>query len=134
MKVYEWIDENGVGVVTGWRLQTAQRTRLDAKIDMLVKAVVDPVTRKADLPPNLLAGPGVYGQPFIYKLKARGNVQLRPMICLGPFDQTDWTILFPSTEKSGDIVPSNAADLAEIRRREILANRTRRRLLVDDED
>jgi hypothetical protein len=134
MKVYEWVDENGVGVVTGWKLQTVQRFRLDSKIDMLVAAVVDPVTRITNLPQNLLAGPGFDGQPFIYKLKARGNVQLRPMVCLGPFDQSDWTILYPSVEKSGVLIPANAAALAEVRRKEIVTNKNRRRLLVTDED
>jgi len=134
MKVFEWVDENGVGVVTGWRLQAAQRSRLDAKIDMLTEAVVDPVTRQANLPSNLLAGPGYEGQPFIYKLKARGNVQLRPMICLGPFHLNEWTILYPATEKSGALIPVDAADKAETRRKEILVNKNRRRLLVDDEN
>jgi hypothetical protein len=134
MKIFEWIDEKGVGVVSGWSLQTAQRTKLEAKLDMLTKAVVDPVTRQANLPPDLLAGPGYDGQPFIYKLKARGNVQLRPMLCLGPFDQSDWTILYPSTEKAGLLIPADAASLAEARRLVILANKHRRRLLVDDED
>jgi hypothetical protein len=134
MKVYEWLDEKGVGVVSGWSLQKAQRAKLDAKIDMLVRASLDPQTRRADLPPELLVGPGFDGQPFIYKLKARGNVQLRPMLCLGPFDQSEWTFLYPSTEVSGDLRPANAAALAEDRRKVLLADKRRRRLLVDDED
>ena len=134
MKVYEWIDERGIGVVTGWRLQTIQRSKLEAKIDMLVSASVDPLSRQANLPANLLVGPGYDGQPFIYKLKARGNVQLRPMLCLGPFDFTDWTILYPATERDDVLIPADAADKAEERRRALLVNRERRRLLVSDED
>jgi hypothetical protein len=134
MKVFEWIDERGVGVVSGWKMQTTQRTRLDAKLDMLVNAVVDPVTRQANLPPDMLAGPGFKGQPFIYKLKARGNVQLRPMLCLGPFDESDWTILHPAIEKDFELIPSDAADRAEDRRKVLLSDPRRRRLLVDDED
>jgi len=102
MKVFEWIDEKGVGVVSGWKLQTAQRTRLEAKLDMLVRA--------------------------------RGNVQLRPMVCLGPFEFTDWTILYPATEKQFELIPADAADKAEERRKVLLANPGRRRLLIDDED
>jgi len=135
MKIYEWVDADGRGVVRDWpKLQKAQRAKLDSKLDMLVRAEVDPETRQANLPSDMLAGPGYDGQPFIYKLKARGNVQLRPMICLGPFDATDWTILYPSTEKAGVLRPPNAADLAEARRKEILANRNRRRLLIDDDE
>ena len=117
MKIFEWIDEHGVGVVTGWKLQASQRSKLDAKIDMLVRAVVDPVTRKANLPPDLLVGPGFHGQQFIYKLKARGNVQLRPMLCLGPGNLNEWTILYPSTEKDDLLIPANAAALATSRRK-----------------
>lgn len=134
MKVYEWLDGNGVGVVTGWALQKRQRTKLESKLDMLVAAVIDPLTRRANLPPQLLVGPGFDGQPFIYKLKARGNVQLRPMVCLGPFDSRDWTILYPSIEVAGALIPADAADLAEGRRQILLANRFRRKLLIDDED
>ncbi len=134
MKVFEWIDEKGVGVVSGWKLQTAQRTRLEAKLDMLLRATIHPDTRIASLPPDLLVGPGFNGQPFIYKLKARGNVQLRPMVCLGPFELTDWTILYPATEKQFELIPADAADKAEERRKVLLANPGRRRLLIDDED
>ena len=135
MKIYEWVDERGRGVVSDWpKLQKAQRAKLDAKLQMLVRAEVDPTTRQANLPPDLLVGPGFDGEPFIYKLKSRGNVQLRPMLCLGPFDGTDWTILYPSIEKDDLLVPPNAANLAEVRRKEILANRDRRQLLVDDDE
>jgi hypothetical protein len=133
MKVYEWVDANGRGVVTNWpKLQKAQKDRLEMKFDKLVHAEVDSKTRQANLPPEMLAGPGYGGEPFIYKLKARSNVQLRPMLCLGPFDASDWTILYPSQEKSGKLIPPNAPQLAEVRRKEILKDRNRRRLLVDD--
>ena len=135
MKIYEWIDERGRGVVSDWpKLQKAQRDRLEMKLDKLVNAEVDPVTRQANLPPQMLAGPGYDGEPFIYKLKARGNVQLRPMLCLGPFSNEDWTILYPSIEKGNALIPSDAPQRAEVRRKEILANKGRRRLLVDDDE
>lgn len=135
MKIYEWIDERGRGVVTHWpKLQWAQRGRLESKLDMLVRAEVDPVTRKANLPADLLVGPGYDGEPFIYKLKARGNVQLRPMLCLGPLANEEWTLLYPSIEKDDVLIPENAAALAEARRKEIIADKNRRRLIVDDVD
>lgn len=135
MKIYEWLDENGKGVVTDWpKLQSSQRAKLDQKLDMLVRAEVDPQTRQANLPSNTLAGPGYDGEPFIYKLKVRGNVQLRPMLCLGPLDPPEWTILYDSVEKAGKLIPHNAAALAEKRRKEIVTDPNRRRLVVDDED
>jgi hypothetical protein len=134
MKIYEWVDDHGRGVVTDWpKLQSGHRAKLFAKLDMLVRAEIDS-QRRASLPTNTLAGPGYGGEPFIYKLKSRGNVQLRPMICLGPFGLDDWTVLYPSTEKSNELIPPDAPKLAEARRKQILADPNRRRLLVDDNE
>lgn len=133
MKVYEWIDHRGRGVITHWRLQKAQRTKLEAKIDMLVGAELETHSRKPSLPPNLLGGPGIDGQPFIYELKVRGDVHLRPMVCVGPFSEDEWTILFPAIEVGNVLEPLDAADRAEERRKQVLADKSRRRLLVDDE-
>jgi hypothetical protein len=133
MKVFEWIDLDGKGVVTDWGLQKPQRTKLDAKIDMLVEAEVDPASLKSNLPPGLLAGPGIDGQPFIYKLRVRGNIQLRPMVCLGPLNLNEWTILFPAIEVGNVLKPIDAAGKADERRKQILADKNRRRLLVDDD-
>lgn len=134
MKIYEWLDSAGKGVVTDWRrLQQEQRAKLDQKLDMLTKAEIDPGTRQANLPQNTLAGPGYDGQPWIYKLKVRGRVALRPMLCLGPASQDEWTVLVRAVERDGVLEPSDAASIAEQRRIEIVNNPLRRTLLVDDE-
>lgn len=101
---------------------------------MLVHAEVHPQTRQANLPQGLLAGPGVYGQVWIYKLKLKGNVALRPMLCRGPFSDNEWTILSRAKERDDVLIPANAADVAEERRLQIRADKTRRRLLVDDDE
>ncbi len=135
MKIYEWVDDRGRGVVSDWpKLQQEQRAKLDAKLHMLVGAEVDERTKIANLPSDLLAGPGYGGEPFIYKLKARGRVQLRPMLCLGPFGDEEWTVLYPSIERQDRLIPPNAPALAEQRRQMILTNRNRRQLLIDDAD
>lgn len=135
MKIYEWLDERHKGEVTGWpRLQPAQRAKLEAKLDMLSNAEVDPNTKQADLPPQLLVGPGYDGQPFIYKLKVHGNVALRPMICLGPLSDGEWTVLCRAAEKDNVLTPANAAEIAEQRRQQIRADSTRRALLVNDDE
>ena len=133
MKVYEWLDDRGKGEITDWpRLQSAQQARLDQKIDMLVNAEVDPKTRKANLPQTLLAGPNFGGQQHIYKLKGKGNVAMRPMVCLGPFGDDEWTILHRAVERDNVLIPADAADRAEARRMILKVNRLRRRLLRDD--
>lgn len=134
MKVYEWLDQHGKGEVSDWpKLQTAQRAKLDAKFDMLVGAEVDPVTKQATLPPQLLVGPGYGGQQFIYKLKCHGNVAMRPMICRGPVGDDEWTVLCRATERDNVLKPADAAVIAEGRRIQLSANRMLRRLLKDDQ-
>lgn len=97
-------------VVSDWNLQAAQEGKLMAKLDMLRGAEVDRATRKCNLPANLLAGPGFKGEPFIYKLKVRGNVQLRPMVCLcSKEEQYLWTVVARATEVQGRLVPADAA-------------------------
>lgn len=134
MKVYEWVDHRGNGVVTDWSLQQQQRAKLDQKLHLLVGAEVNPTTRQADLPPQLLVGPNFHGEPFVYKMKVHGNVQLRPMLCLGPLDEDSWTILCAATERDRRLLPLDAAKIAEARRQTILSDATRRRLLVDDNE
>lgn len=134
-KIYEWIDAGQRGIVTDWDLEVEQQAKLDNKLQMLRRAEVDAVTGRVSLPQNLLAGPGVYGQAAIYKLKVKGNVALRPMLSLGPIDlETEWTILAGAVERDRKLMPANAADVAEARRQEIRANPKRRRLLWDDDD
>ena len=40
-KVWEALEPNGDGVVSGWAIQTEQRAKLDQKIDMLSAADVN---------------------------------------------------------------------------------------------
>jgi hypothetical protein len=134
-KIYEWLDSAGKGVITDWpKLQERQRAKLESKLPMLREAEVD-VAGHVNLPPNLLAGPGVYGQHEIYKMKIHGNVALRPMLCLGPIDRDrEWTFLARAVEKDRVLIPEDAANDAETHRKEIIANPRRRRLLWEDDD
>ena len=101
---------------------------------MLRRAEVDQAGC-VELPPGLLVGPNVYGQEWIYKLRLKGNVALRPMLTLGPIDRdAEWTILVRAKERDGKTEPTNAADIAEARRQEIQADPSRRRLLWEDDD
>lgn len=132
MKVYEWLDERGNGEVSDWGLDSEPQAKLDGKIDKLVIAEVDPRTKKSNLPQDLLSGPGFDGHQYIYKLKGRGKVQLRPMVCLGPFADDEWTILHRAVERGNKLIPADAAASAERRRQILCKDRLRRRLLRDD--
>jgi hypothetical protein len=77
-----------------------------------------------DLPPALLSDSSVSG---IKKLKVHGNVQLRPHLCAGPINRSqEFTILVGAKEKDWKLDPSNAGEIAEKRRNEIVTDPTRR--------
>lgn len=127
--VYEAEHSPGKWVVSDWGLQKSHEAKLDVKMAMLFRAEVDPKTRKCSLPTGLLAGPGVYGEKWIYKLKVRTNVQLRPMLCLGPKEpDKQWTVVARATEVQNKLVPLDAATTGEKCRQEIL-NETRKNRL-----
>lgn len=130
-KIYEWIDRRGCGVVSDWPLQEEQQAKLEERLAKLRMAEVDDRTGKVTLPQSLLAGP----MRLIYELKIHGRVALRPHLCLGPIDRkAEWTILVAAIERGNKLDPANAEEIAEERRREILADKSRRRLLWDEED
>lgn len=132
--VFEWIDARGRGVISDWDLEVRQQAKLDSKIDMLRNVEVDQAGR-VNLPVDLLAGPGIYGQKWIYKMKIHGSVALRPMLALGPLNRdAEWTFLVQAVEVGRKLKPTNAADIAELRRREILVDPSRRRLILDGDD
>jgi len=135
-KIFEWLDARGNGVISDARLQVQQRAKLDQKLGMLRRAEVDQFGR-VNLPEGLLAGPGVYGQKWIYKLKLQGNVALRPMLALGPVDrEREWTVLFVAEERDRTLHPPGriAAAEAEARRQQVITDPRRRRPLWEDED
>lgn len=118
--IYDHVDRHGVNVFAEWtrRLERVQRKLLRAKLDML--AIAGP-----DLPTQLLAGTGV---PHIYKLRVKGNVQLRPMLCRGPVDNnSEFTLLYGAIEVGDVLQPVDAAERAAVIREEILADPNNRR-------
>jgi len=124
-------DDGKTGTISDWTYYKTQEAQLDNKIRMLQVAEVDEKTGKVNLPQDVLAGPGVYGQKWNYKLQTRGNVMLRPMVCLGPDRAKEWTILARAIEKDWKLIPSNAADIAEARRQQVVAKKRERFTLLD---
>jgi hypothetical protein len=117
-ELFDYINEDGVNEIALWtrRLEKRQRIKLNQKLDMLQK-------HGPELPPQLLAGP-IFGH--IYKLKVKGNVQLRPMLCKGPVDNDgEYTLLLGAIETDDELdrSPEEAARIREI----IIADPLRRR-------
>jgi len=117
--IFEYVDQKGRGLILEWRkkLQTEQRARLDQKLDMLR-------LNGPELSPLVLART----TGLIYKLKVKGNVQLRPRLCAGPLShETEFTLLVPVKEIGGKTVPPDADDSAIERRKEIIDHGETRR-------
>ena len=119
--VYEFTDHRGDGVIVDWiRREKIQKTAvaiLNQKVDLLRQA--------GTLPPQLLAGP-IDGH--IYKLKIKGRVQLRPMLCKGPIhNDIEYTFLQGCIERGNELDPIDAPGRAEKNRRIILTEPSRRR-------
>jgi hypothetical protein len=118
--IYEFIEPGGNSVLRDWPLQKRERIRLNQKLDLLMQYGLGA--------PGLVGGPNIGKQRHIYKLKVRGDVQLRPMFCRGPFDtNTELTFLAIATERDRVLVPANAPRLAEFRRQQLISGRGMRR-------
>ncbi len=75
--------------------------------------------RQAALESNLIAGP-LRGRGNLYKLRAKGDRQLRPHLCTGPlYHSAEYTLLCGAEEKDDRLIPPDAADRAERHRDEL---------------
>jgi len=98
-------------------LQKKERARLNNKIDALS-------LHGKELIPGILAPTGV---PSIFKLRAKGQVQLRPMLCEGPgHAELAFTFLLGAKEVSGAYVPGDAPEQAADLRRDLIKHPERR--------
>ncbi len=114
---YEYVDRRGAREMTDWPLDRRQRRALNRKIDFLRQ--VD--WRQASAIVYKVKGAG------IYKIKVKGNVQLRPRLCFGPADpKTEVTFLVRVTKKDNKESPADASSTAIARVEEIRADPSRR--------
>ncbi len=119
--LYDYVNGNGVNQIEKWArtLQVKDLGRLNAKLDMLSR--VGPI-----LIPDPLAGTSVSG---IQKLKVKGNVQYRPMLCAGPISvDLEYTLLIGAKEVGSKLQPKNVEQTARDRKVEVIADPARRRL------
>ncbi|MEK6787939.1 MAG: hypothetical protein AABY68_03200 [Pseudomonadota bacterium] len=119
-KLFDYIDASGKNPFKEWTegLQKRDRAKLNQKLDSLEK-------HGEGLYPYLLTGSPVAG---IQKLRVRGNVELRPMLCHGPIaHDTEFTLLCGATEVGGELEPANAPNKADERKAEVGADPENRR-------
>lgn len=118
--LYDFVAKNDVNEFKLWTesLQTKQRAKLNQKLDSL-QAHGD------TLHPHTLTGTTSAG---ILKLRIRGNIQLRPMLCKGPVSvDEEYTLLMGAIEKGSKFVPKNAPNLANSKKEEVIDQPTIRR-------
>lgn len=119
--LYDYIDENGVNVFRQWSLslQPKERGKLNAKLDMLR-------INGKDLLPEILTGTDI---PGILKLRVKGQVQLRPLLCFGPIKvKTEFTLLMGAKEVGGKIDPKKAFETADSYKQHVIADPKNRRV------
>ncbi len=108
MNIYDFTDARGNSVIQEWAdgigLSSRMRGKFDSKVDMLAK-------NGPDLSPQLLAGTKV---GHIKKLKVKGDVQLRPHLCMGPIENDkEYTFLVGAVEKDYTLIPEDVLSQAQ---------------------
>jgi hypothetical protein len=119
--IFDYVDPVDGNLFKAWsaRLQKKELAKLNNRLDAL--AIHGP-----ELIPGILSPTGM---PSIFKLKIRGQVQLRPLLCEGPGrGEEAFTLLLGAIELSDDYVPLGAPLIAS-RMRESLIKDMRRRVL-----
>ena len=117
--LYDYRDDKGNNIIKAWTngLQKVQRGKLNARLDMLEKS-------GPDLFPQILTGTK---SPGISKLRVKGNVQLRPMLCDGPINiGKEYTLLLGAIEKDSKLIPKNADKKADSNKKDIMKDDNRR--------
>jgi hypothetical protein len=125
-KVYCFLSQRGRNVIREWldeeKVSVQQRADFQLKIQLLEQG-------GPDLVPGFISETPV--APDIYKAKIKGNkgkVQLRPMLCKGPFDmRREFTFLIGAIEKDRVLVPKNCKEKAQENRSILIACPDRRR-------
>ncbi len=119
-KLFDYVDEHGRNVIKEWSesLEKTQRARLNEMLDKLAM-------HGDTLHPKMMAGSGVAG---ISKLRVKGPVQLRPLLCRGPVDVAgEYTLLKGAKEVGDKWKPENAREIAKEHKEKVKKNAVERR-------
>lgn len=119
-RLYDHVNERGDNPISEWTrsLEKKERAKLAQKLDKLKQ-------HGPELFPELLTGTDT---PGVLKLRVKGNVQLRPMLCEGPVDvKSEFTLLLGAIEVGGKLQPRGADALANDIKQAIKADPANRR-------
>lgn len=118
--IYDYVNHYGQNEFKDWasRLEKPQRGKLNERIDKLA-------LYGDALYPEMLTGTNVAG---IQKLRVRGKVQLRPLLCKGPINvEHEYTMLMGAKEVGDKWVPKGAPSIAEKIKAEVIKDSINRR-------
>lgn len=118
--LYDHVNAQGENEIASWTrdLQKRDRGKLASKLDMLQQ-------HGTELFPELLTGTDT---PGVLKLRVRGSVQLRPMLCEGPVAvNEEFTLLLGAIEVGNRLVPRHADALADDIKQAVKADHANRR-------
>jgi hypothetical protein len=119
-QIFDYVNHQGVNEFKEWTktLEKPQRAKLNEKLDKL-EIYGD------ELYPEMLTGTPIAG---ISKLRAKGNVQLRPLLCKGPVDvNKEYTLLMGAKEVGSKWVPKGAPATANTKKQLVIADPENRR-------
>lgn len=119
--IYDFVNQSAENEFKMWNqgLEKPQRAKLNEKIDKL-ELYGD------TLHPAMLTGTDVAG---IKKIRARGGVQLRPLLCNGPIEiEKEYTMLMGAKEVGDKWVPKNAPDKADAKKQLVKLDPANRRI------
>lgn len=117
-EIYDYVDAAGHNLIAEWskEQQKVQRAKLNAKIDMLN-------LYGEELFPEVLTDSPIRG---IRKIRVKGNVQLRPLLCRGPHGDTEYTLLMGAKEVGDKFDPKDAPQTADVRKAIVAGDKNRR--------
>jgi hypothetical protein len=124
-QVFCFVTHRGENIIREWlRKEKIPRTQVavfQEKLDTFERGGPDLCT-------GLISSGPVAKDIYKMKIKGRkGHVQLRPMLCKGPFGDAEITLLVGAIEKGFRLIPATCMTDAQENRRILLADRARRR-------
>jgi hypothetical protein len=116
--VYDFYNEKGLNEIEAWLsgLASVLRARMEAKIDVLRRLEPD-----ARFPPSMITDTK---EPHIKEIRVNSHEALRLLLCKGPEPSGRnrvITLLMGAKERDSKYVPKKALEMAEERRRLVLA-------------
>lgn len=128
MRLWDFMSGTGRNEIQQWLQSLSRRdqARVEQKLGLLVTVEFELLIHS-----KCLAGP-IDGTRHIYKLRVRGDQNIRLLLCKGPDAagmDAEYTLLLGATEPNRSLVPKGASQMAGAYRDLILKNLQNRRCL-----